>query len=48
MMAGAPALLPPAAAAALCAAWIAAGAAFAAWAHRRYAGRVAAMVGRTR
>ena len=48
MMAGAPALLPPAAAAALCAAWIAAGAAFAAWAHRRYARRVAAMVGRAR
>ena len=48
MMAGAPALLPPAAAAALCAAWVAAGAAFAAWAHRRYARRVAAMVGRAR
>ena len=48
MMAGAPTLLPPAAAAVLCAAWIAAGAAFAVWAHRRYAGRVAAMVGRAR
>lgn len=48
LMAGAPALLSPAAAAALCAAWIAAGAAFAAWAHRRYAKRVATMVDRMR
>lgn len=48
LMAGAPALLSPAAAAAFCAAWIAAGAVFAAWAHRRYAKRVAAMVSRIR
>lgn len=48
LMAGAPALLSPAAAAALCAVWIAAGAAFAAWAHRHYAKRVATMVDRIR
>lgn len=48
LMAGAPALLSPAAAAALCVAWIATGAAFAAWAHRHYAKRVATMVDRIR
>ena len=46
LMAGAPTLLSPAAAAALCVVWI--GAAFAAWAHRHYAKRVATMVDRIR
>lgn len=48
LMAGAPTLLSPAAAIALCAAWVTAGVAFAAWAHRRYAKRVATMVDRMR
>lgn len=46
MLAGLPTVLPPAATIALCAAWIAATAAFAAWAHRRYAARIAALVER--
>lgn len=39
-------MMPPAAAAALCAVWIAATAAFATWAGRRHAARVAAQMER--
>lgn len=46
LMAGLPMMMPPAAAAALCAVWIAATAAFAAWAGRRHAARVAAQMER--
>ncbi len=48
LMAGAPTLVPPAVIGVLCAAWVAAGFAFAAWAHRRYAKQVAALVSRAR